>query len=102
MNTATKSILVGSIASIGTFTAIKGYQKRMNGKPSDENFETLEDTDMRNSVKVDQEESVNADFDQEEKDLTQLDAAYRADWQANGFPQTHEEMERLEEEEGNK
>ncbi|MDZ5711322.1 hypothetical protein [Jeotgalibacillus haloalkalitolerans] len=69
----------------------------MNGKHSDENFETLEDTDMRNSVKVDQEESANADFDQEEKDLTQLVAAYRADGQANGFPQTHEEMERLEE-----
>ncbi|MDZ5711368.1 hypothetical protein [Jeotgalibacillus haloalkalitolerans] len=82
MNTTTKSILLGTIVSAGTFTAITGYQKRKKNKASGESFETLEDTDMRNSVKV-EEENVNANVDHAEQNLTQLDAAYRADWQAN-------------------
>lgn len=51
-----------------------------------------EDNDMRNSVTVDREESVNAKYDDAEKGLTQLDSAYRSEWQANGFPQTHQEF----------
>lgn len=55
-----------------------------------------EDNDMRNSVEVDHEESVNADTDEAEIGLTQLDSAYRSEWQANGFPQTHKAMAELE------
>ncbi len=51
-----------------------------------------EDNDMRNSVTVDREESVNAKYDDAEKGLTQLDSAYRSEWQANGFPQTHRQL----------
>lgn len=56
------------------------------------------DNDMRNSVTVDREESVNAKYDEAEIGLTQLDAAYRAEWQANGFPQTHRRLTELENE----
>ena len=55
-----------------------------------------EDNDMRNSVTVDREESVNADMDDAEIGLTQLDSAFRSEWQANGFPQTHKELAELE------
>lgn len=48
--------------------------------------------------KMDRMESVDADEDEAEKGLTQLDSSHRADWQANGFPQTHAERERLEQE----
>ncbi|KKK36742.1 hypothetical protein WQ57_17825 [Mesobacillus campisalis] len=65
----------------------------------DKEVKVLEDTDMRNSEKIDQVESVEADQDPAEKGLTLLDSAYRAEWQANGFPQTHKEMKELEEEE---
>lgn len=64
-------------------------------KKSGKKFWVYEDNDMRNSVTVDREESVNAKYDDAEKGLTQLDAAYRAEWQANGFPQTHRELENL-------
>lgn len=57
------------------------------------------DIDMRNSTEVDKRESVIADTDPAEKGLTQLDSAYREEWQANGFPQTHREMKQLEEDE---
>lgn len=57
-----------------------------------------EDNDMRNSVTVDREESVNAAYDDAEKGLTQLDAAYRSEWQANGFPQTQRELKELDRE----
>jgi hypothetical protein len=65
----------------------------------DKEIKVLEDTDMRNSEKIDQVESVEADQDPAEKGLTLLDSAYRAEWVANGFPQTHQEMKELEEEE---
>lgn len=45
--------------------------------------------------KMDRMESVDADKDEAEAGLTQLDSNYRAEWQANGFPQTHAERERL-------
>lgn len=59
-----------------------------------------EDNDMRNSTEVDQEESVNAPYDDAEIGLTKLDSAYRSEWQANGFPQTHKRMKELEKAEG--
>lgn len=45
--------------------------------------------------KMDQMESVDADKDEAEVGLTQLDSNNRAEWQANAFPQTHAERERL-------
>ena len=45
--------------------------------------------------KMDRMESVDADKDEAEAGLTQLDSNNRAEWQANGFPQTHAERERL-------
>ena len=48
--------------------------------------------------KMDERESVDADQDEAERGLTQLDSSHRAEWQANGFPQTHAERERLEQE----
>lgn len=55
-----------------------------------------EDSDMRNSYEIDHEESVNAPYDDAEEGLTQLDSAYRAEWQANAFPQTKKQLEELE------
>ncbi|WP_077624415.1 hypothetical protein [Sediminibacillus massiliensis] len=52
-------------------------------------------------AKKDDIESPDADKDEAEKGLTGLDHEYRAEWVANGFPQTHRDMERLEEEEKN-
>jgi hypothetical protein len=40
---------------------------------------------------MDERESVDADQDEAEQGLTQLDSSHRAEWQANGYPQTHAE-----------
>lgn len=85
MNTAIGSALA---AGAGVFV-YKAIQKKNK-------VNVASDTDMRNSLEVDQRESVEADVDPAEKGLTQLDSAYRDEWQANGFPQTHREMEELE------
>jgi hypothetical protein len=53
----------------------------------------IEDTSMRNSERIDQIESVDADKSDAEKGLTQYDSALRAEWVANGFPQTRMEIE---------
>lgn len=74
--------------AIMLFTVYKNNKKKK--------FWVYEDNDMRNSVTVDRKESVNAKYDEEEIGLTQLDAAYRSEWQANGFPQTHKRMKELE------
>jgi len=55
-----------------------------------------EDSDMRNSYDIDPEESVNGLYDHAEEGLTQLDSAYRSEWQANAFPQTKKQLEELE------
>lgn len=75
-------------AFAGGIILFKNIRKK-NGKK----VWVYEDNDMRNSVTVDREESVNAEYDDAEKGLTQLDAAYRSEWQANGFPQIHRELE---------
>lgn len=92
MKRKTMNTVVGAAvaASAGIF-AYRMMQKRK--------VEVQEDVDMHNSAEVDQTESVNADVDPAEKGLTQLDAAYREEWQAMGYPQTHREMEKLEEDE---
>ncbi|RNF39155.1 hypothetical protein [Planococcus salinus] len=86
MNTIVGSALA---AAAGIFV-FKAYQNKTEP--------TAEDVDMHNSLEVDRKESVEADVDSAEKGLTQLDSAYRDEWQANAFPQTHREMEELEKE----
>lgn len=54
-----------------------------------------QDRDEDTWSKMDRMESVDSDKDEAEAGLTQLDSTYRAEWQANGFPQTHAERERL-------
>lgn len=79
-----------AFAAVAGIFVYKAYQEKAKK-------EALEkDTDMHNSAEVDQRESVEADVDSAEKGLTQLDSAYRDEWQANAFPQTHREMEELE------
>lgn len=92
MKKSTMNTVIGSaLAAAAGIFVFKAYQEK--------NTVTVqEDTDMRNSLEVDRRESVEADVDPAEKGLTQLDSAYRDEWQANGFPQTHREMKELEEE----
>ncbi|WP_223700468.1 hypothetical protein [Sutcliffiella deserti] len=96
MKKETKNIIIGSMLSAaGSAVLVKEViKKRQKNK-----YRVLEDTDMRNSKKIDRMESVDASKDEKEKGLTQLDSAYRAEWVANGFPQTHKKMKELEEEE---
>ncbi|MGD6801828.1 hypothetical protein FZC79_15555 [Rossellomorea vietnamensis] len=92
MNRMAKNLIMGSLVSAGSAAlATAMYKKRKKN-----NFSVYPDTDMRDSIKIDVQESVNADMEDAEKGLTKLDSAYRSEWQANGFPQTHAEMERLE------
>ncbi|MTD31465.1 hypothetical protein [Planomicrobium sp. YIM 101495] len=91
MKSSTMNTVIGSaLAAAAGIFVFKAYQDKKN--PS-----VKEDSDMRNSEEVDHRESVDADVDPAEKGLTQLDSAYRDEWQANGFPQTHKEMKELEE-----
>lgn len=85
-----KMIFAGT-AFAGGIILFKNIKKKNGSK-----VWVYEDNDMRNSVNVDREESVNAKYDDAEKGLTQLDSAFRSEWQANGFPQTHRELENLE------
>ncbi|WP_052712220.1 hypothetical protein [Domibacillus indicus] len=54
--------------------------------------------DKTTELKKDEVETPDARKEEEYKGLTELDAQYRDEWQANGFPQTHAEMEKLEKE----
>jgi hypothetical protein len=93
MKTMTKNILIGSVVSAGgAAVATAVYKKKKKDK-----FPVEDDIDMRNSTELDEMESVDADKTDEEKGLTQLDHTYRAEWVANGFPQTHMEAEKLKE-----
>ncbi|MGM0845896.1 MAG: hypothetical protein ACQEUT_13050 [Bacillota bacterium] len=98
MKNLTKGLIVGSLVSAGGAAVATAAVKK---KKRDE-AEVIEDTDMRNSKKIDQRESPDADKADEEKGLTELDHAYRAEWSANGFPQTHQAMEELKEDDDNK
>lgn len=93
MSISTKNLILGSLLSIGGVMLVKGTIEQRRNKE----FPVLQDTDMRNSDRVDEMESVDADKEASEKGLSQLDSTYRDEWVANGFPQTHEEMRELEE-----
>lgn len=90
-NSTTKNFMYMGAAMAGSILLLTAYKKNQAKK-----IWVYEDNDMRNSVEVDHEESVNADTDEAEVGLTQLDSAYRSEWQANGFPQTHKAMAELE------
>lgn len=79
-----------AIAAIAGIFVYKSYQEKAKQGA------LQKDIDMHNSKEIDQRESVEADVDSAEKGLTQLDSAYRDEWQANAFPQTHREMDELE------
>nr|WP_251137065.1 hypothetical protein [Exiguobacterium sp. s193] len=53
---------------------------------------------ISDSAEIDRRPSVDQPHDEAEVGLTQLDSIQRSDWQANGFPQTHAELEQLEKE----
>lgn len=88
--TAQTLFITGAVAVSG-IALVTAYKKN-----KEKNFWVYQDKDMRNSRTVDKKESVKAKYDSAEVGLTQLDSAYRSEWQANAFPQTHREMERLE------
>ena len=89
MRKSKTNFMLGLLLSAGgALLAMEAYKLRQK-----EAGQVLEDTDMRNSKKIDRTESVNAQTDPEEKGLTQLDSAYRAEWVANGFPQTRDQEE---------
>ncbi|WP_087973278.1 hypothetical protein [Oceanobacillus rekensis] len=88
MKNSTMNLILGSaLTASGAVLAMTAYKQRQS------------ESGMSNSQKVDKIESVDADKDPAERGLTQLDHAHRAEWMANGFPQTHREMEELEEQE---
>lgn len=89
MNTTLKrSLFVGSLAAVSVF-GIKQY-KRSCAK---------QNQSISDSAELDRRPSVDQTQDESEVGLTQLDSIQKAEWQANGFPQTHAERERLENEE---
>ncbi|MCC5891220.1 hypothetical protein [Exiguobacterium sp.] len=61
----------------------------------------LDDRDAKDhsylDPKWDEAPSVDADKDEEEVGLTQLDSIYRAEWQANAYPRSEAERKALEE-----
>lgn len=93
MKKSTKNFVLASLLSAGGAVLLTAAYR----KSQRDAIRFLEDTDMRNSEKIDQMESVDAGIDPAERGLTMLDSAMRAEWQANGFPQTHMEMEELAE-----
>ncbi|YCA44013.1 hypothetical protein M1E11_02065 [Bacillus sp. JZ8] len=89
-----KKVVLGTLISTGgAALAVAAYKKKRKAS-----FKVRPDTDMRNSKKIDQVESVDADKARDEEGLTQYDSALKSDWVANGFPQTHMELEELESE----
>ncbi|ANU16055.1 hypothetical protein BBI11_02805 [Planococcus maritimus] len=91
MKKSTMNTVVGSAlaAAAGVFV-YKAYQEKNT-------VQVQEDIDMHNSKEIDERESVYAIEDSSEQGLSQLDSAYREEWQANGFPQTQKELRELEE-----
>ncbi len=83
-----QGLVIGGIAVL-TALVVKRYQQ---GGFSSQDFS--------DPTALDRQPSIDAKKDEAEVGLTQLDSIHRADWQANGFPQTHAELERLEKEEG--
>ncbi|ANU09002.1 hypothetical protein A1A1_06627 [Planococcus antarcticus DSM 14505] len=91
MKKSTMNTLIGSaLAAASGIFVYKAYQEQNAVR-------TTDDSNMSNSAEIDERESVDALEDSAEQGLSQLDSAYRDEWQANAFPQTHKEMRELEE-----
>ncbi|WNS80134.1 hypothetical protein RRU94_21780 [Domibacillus sp. DTU_2020_1001157_1_SI_ALB_TIR_016] len=94
---------IGNGLKAGTTKVVKGIK---NGIASKKNEQTMvvEKTkfidDKSTELKKDEVESVDSEKAKEYEGLTGLDAQYRDEWQANGFPQTNAELKALEEAEG--
>ncbi|TCI39795.1 MULTISPECIES: hypothetical protein [unclassified Exiguobacterium] len=67
-----------------------GIQKLLDDRARKEDHTYLE-------PKWDETPSVDADKDDDEVGLTQLDSIYRAEWQANTYPRSEAERKALEE-----
>lgn len=81
-----KKLLYVSLLSGGAALLTAIYRKSQKAA-----VRFLEDADMRNSKKIDQMESVDADVDPAEKGLTQPDSEYHSKWVTNCFPQFQSE-----------
>lgn len=91
MKKSTMNTLIGSaLAAASGIFVYKAYQEQNAVR-------TTDDSNVSNSAEIDERESVDALEDSAEQGLSQLDSAYRDEWQANAFPQTHKEMRELEE-----
>ena len=82
-----QGLVIGGLAALSAL-AIKRYKQSGNSSQG-----------FSDPTALDRQPSIDAKKDETEVGLTQLDSIHRADWQANGFPQTHAELERLEKEE---
>jgi len=86
MNKSKKKLLYVSLLSGGAALLTAVYRKSQKAA-----VKFLEDTDMRNSEKIDQMESVDADVDPAEKGHNQS----HSEWVTNCFPQVQsEELEK--------
>ncbi|MCM3666969.1 hypothetical protein M3204_21440 [Mesobacillus subterraneus] len=92
MKKSQKKLLYVSLLSGGAALLTAVYRKSQKAA-----VKFLEDTDMRNSKKTDQMESVDADVDPAVKGLTQPDSEYQI---TNCFPQM--QLEELEKESNTK
>lgn len=98
MKKSTVGMIAGSTAllSAGTVMAVSKLKNKDENNYNKQNLDPDANPDMGDVVRKDQLESPDADEVDAEKGLSLLDHEYRADWQANGFPQTRKEMEELE------
>ncbi|MCP3761552.1 hypothetical protein NLX67_04020 [Domibacillus sp. A3M-37] len=97
----THKVVEGIKSGIGSKLKVTGEKKQ---ESNDSNEMIVSKTvgnkefiaDESTELKKDNIESVDAKREEAYKGLTALDAQYRDDWQANGFPQTRVELEELE------
>lgn len=97
----THKVVVGIKNGIGSKLKVTGEEKQESTDSNEmivsmtvKNKEFI--ADESTLLKKDNVESIDAKREEAYKGLTALDAQYRDDWQANGFPQTRVELEELE------
>mgnify|MGYP001029670237 CR=1 FL=1 len=92
---------IGTGLKTGTTKVVEGIKNGIASKKEEtmvvEKTKFIDDKSTVN--KKDKVESVDSEKAEEYEGLTGLDAQYRDEWQANGFPQTHAELKALEKEE---
>ncbi|PSL41381.1 hypothetical protein B0H99_10264 [Planomicrobium soli] len=85
-----RNIIYGGIAATGIYLLLKNIKEQKN------TYWIYKDHDIRNGENVDKKESPNAEYDNAEIGLSELDATYRAEWTSMGYPLTHRELEENE------